>query len=354
MRMWELFPEKLYKEMLEGRFIRESFHPTLDLRIIKYTESAQFDHVWNDCTMACRGLIVNSENEVIARPFDKFFNLNVDALTEADLDRPVRVTDKMDGSLGILWNYKGQQGIATPGSMVSDHAFHGTKLWQEKYGFKVSECWTYLFEIIYTDNRVVVDYGDMDELVLLGVRDIESGDILAPDEVSTWRGPKTPTFPYKTLREAVEAPDRRNAEGYVIEFLDTGERVKLKQEDYKALHRLVSGLTEKRIFETLHQGGTLKDLYTVSPDEWHPWVLDVWKKYQSMYMIRLAEINAAWCWTKLALDWEYPDSGWGAKELHQRVRKTPLEHYMYAKHQKQPAKIHRSIKKEMGWYKDQQ
>lgn len=353
MKMWELFSETLYRDMLEGRFIRESFHPTLDLRIIKYTESTQFDNVWNECTLACRGLIVNSENEVIARPFDKFFNINVHELKPYDLDRPVRVTDKMDGSLGILWNYKGHQGISTPGSMVSDHALYGTKLWKEKYGFQVADCWTYMFEIIYPGNRVVVDYNGMEDLVLLGVRDIEDGDILAPEEVPTWRGPKTPTFPFKTLREAVEAPDRRNAEGYVIEFMDTGERMKLKQEDYKQLHRMVIGLTEKRVYEILHQGGTLATLYNVAPDEWHPWVHEVWKQYQTKYMLRLEEINDCWIWTKNDLNWQYPDSGWGAKELHQMVNKTPLQHYMYAKHQNQPTRIHQAIKKELGWYKGQ-
>lgn len=56
-------------------------------------------------------------------------------------------------------------------------------------------------------------------------------------------------FPYPTLRAALEAEPRPGQEGLVVFFPDTGDRVKLKQDDYVAIHRLVFGLTARRVWE---------------------------------------------------------------------------------------------------------
>ena len=276
MKLYDLFGYREYMYMHDQGYIRENTHPTLDLKIINYTEKAQYDNEWNNVTAQCRGLIVNSEGTIIARPFDKFLNYGQNPSDSLLMDERVVVTDKMDGSLGILWDYKGEQGIATRGSFTSEQAIHATKLWKEKYGFRISSCWTYLFEIVYPQNRIVLDYGDMDELVLLGVRDIEEGSVLLPNEVVTWRGPRAQTFSYETFREALEAPQRPNAEGFVVYFPDQDYRIKLKQDDYVALHKIVTGLTERRIWENLVQGQTLIDMIEIIPDEWHPWLKRVY------------------------------------------------------------------------------
>lgn len=292
MHIYDLFGYREYMQMLDQGYVRENFHPTLDLRIINYTEKAQFDNEWNKVTAQCRGLIVNSKGTVIARPFDKFLNYGQRDADKLLMDERVIATDKMDGSLGILWSYEGEQGIATRGSFTSEQAVWATALWKAKYGFKVAPMWTYLFEIIYPQNRIVLDYGDMAELVLLGVRDIEEGDVLLPNEVVTWRGPRAQTFPYKTLREALEAPQRPNAEGLVLYFPDLDYRIKLKQEDYVALHKIVTGLTERRIWENMAQGQTLMDLCEVIPDEWHDWLKETYKKiYHEFLLIKTVAIS---------------------------------------------------------------
>lgn len=292
MHVNDLFSYREYMYMHDQGYVRENTHPTLDLIIYNYTEKAQYDNEWNNVTTQCRGLIVNSKGEVIARPFDKFLNYGQNPNDIQLMGERVIATDKMDGSLGILWSYKGEQGIATRGSFTSDQAIHATELWKRKYGFKVAPMWTYLFEIVYPENRVVLNYGDMDELVLLGVRDIEEGDVLLPNEVVTWRGPKAQTFPYKTLREALEAPQRPNAEGMVLYFPDLNYRIKLKQEDYVALHKIVTGLTERRVWENMTEGKTLVDLCEVVPDEWHDWLKETYKKiYREFLLIKATVVS---------------------------------------------------------------
>lgn len=278
MKLYDLFGYREYMYMLDQGYVRENFHPTLDLRIINYTEKCQFDNEWNNVTTQCRGLIVNSEGTVIARPFDKFLNYGQNQADVMLMDQRVIATDKMDGSLGILWSYQGEQGIATRGSFTSDQAIHATELWKRKYNFYCSADWTYLFEIVYPTNRIVLNYGDMDELILLGVRDIEEGSVLLPNEVVTWKGPKTQTFSYETLREALEAPQRPNAEGLVLYFPDLNYRIKLKQDDYVALHKIVTGLTKRRVWENLKEGQSLVDLLEIVPDEWHEWLRETYRE----------------------------------------------------------------------------
>ena len=315
MELYDLFGYREYMQMLDEGYIRENFHPTLDLRIINYTEKAQYDNEWNKVTAQCRGLIINSKGKIIERPFDKFLNYGQNQADIMLMDYPVVVTDKMDGSLGILWDYEGEQGIATRGSFTSEQAIHATKLWKEKYGFRISACWTYMFEIVYPTNRIVLNYGDMDELVLLGVRDIEEGSVLLPNEVVTWRGPRTQTFPYKTLREALAAPQRDNAEGFVVYFPDLDYRIKIKQDDYIALHKIVTGLTERRIWENLMEGQTLQDLCEIVPDEWHEWLKTTVKKLMLEFWVIKTSVQSDYRQLTRALNQDFGRDNWSRKEF---------------------------------------
>ena len=325
MKLYDLFGYREYMYMHDQGYIRENIHPTLDLKIINYTEKAQYDNEWNTVTAQCRGLIVNSEGTVIARPFDKFLNYGQNQADKMLMDERVIITDKMDGSLGILWSYQGEEGIATRGSFTSDQAVYATSLWKNKYKkYYGTDQWTYLFEIIYPQNRIVLDYGDMEELVLLGVRDIEEGYVLLPDDVVTWKGPKTRTFPYKTLREALEAPQRPNAEGFVVYFPDLNYRIKLKQDDYVALHKIVTGLTERRIWENMVEGATLLDMIEIIPDEWHPWL----KRTYNELMFNFAGIKQKVAALYLSVEQDLP-VGFTRKEFAERVKDMPYRGMLF-------------------------
>jgi RNA ligase len=266
MKLTELLDRDLLDEMLAGGYIRTRFHPTLPLQIFNYAEKAQYERVWNEVTRTCRGLIVDTvSGEVVARPFPKFFNHGEEVGgVGLDTSGPVCVTDKLDGSLGILYpTGPGRFAIATRGSFISDQAVHATELWARRY----APAWTprvgltYLFEIIYPDNRIVVDYGTLDELVLLAVVSTEAGRTL-PHSAHGWPGTLVPRFPYGSLAEALSAPPRPGAEGLVVHFLTADQRLKIKQADYVALHRTITGLTARRLWERCAVHATL----TAHPD----------------------------------------------------------------------------------------
>lgn len=330
MNIAELFDRELLDRCLRDRLVvrREQW----PLAILNYTERCQYEKGnWNPVTLACRGLIYNVETgDVIARPFRKFFNFGQDGSPDMALSAAVRVTDKMDGSLGILYPvgipFDGhhQYAIATRGSFESLQATHATlTLWRKYPGYRPPPGVTVLFEIVYPGNRIVLDYGEQDDLVCLGGVEIETGRSI---DVPDWPGPHVEVFPYKTLDDALCADPRKNAEGLVIHFLRTDERVKLKQEDYVALHRIVTGLNERTVWEHLSQRKQLKDLLENLPDEFQQWVMEVAGDLFILFNHVVIQVEAAY---KNLLG-SLPE-GWTRKDFALKAKKSPLAGYLFAK-----------------------
>jgi RNA ligase len=273
MNLEELFDPPDLAAAIDGGYVRVQRHPDLPLSIYNYTERAQYERVWTPVTRQCRGLIANEHGEIVARPWAKFFNHGEHDDGGLDLSAPVEVTDKLDGSLGILYPTPNGWAIATRGSFTSEQAVHATKLFQDRYEhFEPPAGMTALFEIVYPDNRIVVDYGQLDDLLLLGAVRIEDGSAVGPAGVTGWSGPLTGTFSARTLADALAMPPRPNAEGLVVRYVDGGTMVKLKQDDYVALHRLITGLNARVVWERLGAGETAAGICEKLPDEFHGWV----------------------------------------------------------------------------------
>lgn len=93
---------------------------------------------WNFFETISRGLILNkTTGEIVARPFDKFFNwFERGRFSRSPI---MQVYEKLDGSLGILYRTEdGELRIATRGSFDSEQAQYATKLLHEMYGLKYS------------------------------------------------------------------------------------------------------------------------------------------------------------------------------------------------------------------------
>ncbi len=273
MQLNKLLDVDLLQTMVDDGYVRFGTHREFpELRIYEYTAKAMFDREWNSVTTKTRGLIVNwATQEVVARPFDKFFNYGEPSQLDQvrlELNDEVEVYDKMDGSLGILYRRPdGHIAVATKGSFHSEQADWATKEIRRYMTTHFDpEDTTWLFEIIYPENRIVVTY-DFSGLVLLGARDIESGDEFFPEDLLEWKGRKATRFRYKTLREALEAPPRRNAEGFVVYLPEFDVRVKIKQEDYIKLHKTVFSFGPQYIYDRLDQGQTEEEIVSALPDE---------------------------------------------------------------------------------------
>ena len=110
----------LVEKEIEDGFINVQKHPTLDLFIYNYSQEAQFARRWNEATINCRGLIADKDQNIIAKPLPKFFNLDeIEGLNLKIPNEDFEVYNKMDGSLIILCFYNNQPIIATRGSFTS-------------------------------------------------------------------------------------------------------------------------------------------------------------------------------------------------------------------------------------------
>ena len=287
--------ETLLQRMVVEGYIRTQTHPQYPYTIYNYTEKTQFDRVWNEATLQCRGLIVDDDGKIIARPFRKFFNWGEEQGTfslETYRNSQVTVTDKLDGSLGILYakptcgcdEEHGDWAIATRGSFMSPQAIHASEKLKEYLPYWTPQPdTTYLFEIIYPENRIVCNYYDMDDIALLGTVNIPYGYSTGPEAVTDWPGPRAKTFGYRTFQEALEAQHRKGAEGLVVHFAQNDKRIKLKQPDYVELHRIVTGLNERRVWELMKSGRMYAEICEPLPEEFHPWVEQVYATIEKQW-----------------------------------------------------------------------
>lgn len=290
------------REVSEG-YVRTQVHPdpAVPYLIYNYAEKTVFERRWNPVTVASRGLIVRSDTgDIVARPFGKFWNDNeaIPGWNDFAREGKVEVFDKVDGSLGILYFLPdGTPAIATRGSMGSDQAVHATSVFRAKYGyFKGRDDLTYLFEIIYPSNRIVLDYGSMDDLILLGAVEKATGRSVDFDVAREgWSGPVVEKFTYSSYLDILAAEVPVDREGFVIRFIDSDKRVKIKGEEYLRLHRLITNVTPRRVWEVMSAGQSLDDwLSSGVPEEFEDWVLKTQAEIQAQYDDVFARAQASY------------------------------------------------------------
>lgn len=264
------------RKYIDDGLITEREHPTEPYLIYNYTPECQFGKSWDEITKQCRGLILHKDTkEVIARPLPKFFNYEEHVGKGEEMPNEIpKVYSKFDGSLGILyWTTQGEPMIATRGSFASDQARWATEFINHpdirSWVDRLDRSYTHLFEIIYPENRIVVSYG-WSGLVHLTSIHIETGKSIAPDSDF----PLASAIEFTSFEE-LKSRNLKNEEGYILHFEQSDMRVKIKFEDYVALHKIITGLSVKGIWEMLEQGMEKSQIITSVPDEMFAWVDEV-------------------------------------------------------------------------------
>jgi hypothetical protein len=307
---------KLEQHLRDG-YVEQRGHNTLPLIIYCYSRKAMFDNVWDDVTTKCRGLIVEAKPsmEIIARPFEKFFNLNHEGRPETDLQvvlaEPSSPTfsEKLDGSMGTYWKYGGQHGIATKGSFHSEQAEWATKWLHERWASIPSSpvtssnahAWpvgfTPVFEIIAQSvQHRVINYlpEDDNQLVLIGLVNNETGAEMGPEQLHLWasiNGIKAvESWNDISLHEAITS-DRPDKEGVIATWFRNGKpplKVKIKHATFLKLQKIAHHTTPKTIFQALRSGDKMliEEAITFgSPylqDRVRDWVLTYNQEYKKL------------------------------------------------------------------------
>ena len=268
-------------------------HKELPIAIYKYSRNCQFEWIWDNITMNMRGTVLDENGNLIARTFPKFFNIDEGNIPNL----PFEVFEKLDGSLGVLFNYEGEWHLATQGSFYSDISIYAQEILKRNETYKAvfSEKFTFLFEIIYPKNRIVCSYGDDEKLVLLAAFNTKSGREVPYQELKdvAERTGFECAKRYDGIRDLkkIKSLIGDNQEGFVIRFSD-GTRVKAKGEEYVRLHGVLTMFSNLDIWRCLKEGSDYRSLMVDVPDEYDAWVTNVEEDLQSSFNFIEATVKA--------------------------------------------------------------
>lgn len=274
--MSELHPARAisYSDLLAGlraardeRLVRES--NSGDLALFCYTEKAVYDRVWNDFTLVARGLILDTTRKcVVALPFPKFFNVGERDQIIPDL--PFDCLEKLDGSLIIIWHGADGWCCATKGSFDSAQAGAAAMWLRDRDLSALCPGHTYLAEYVAPTNRIVVPY-EREELILLAAYDEEGREcdypaLLALAERLRWR--LAARHPFASVSDLIAhaATLPATEEGFVLRF-ENGLRLKVKGDEYRRIHALISRCTPLAMWEAMAAGDDMTAIRQQLPEE---------------------------------------------------------------------------------------
>lgn len=249
--------------------------PCEELVLFNYSDQCTFERAWDEYTLAARGIIFEkATGQIVARPFGKFFNYEEQPLSN---DRKLEITDgryclqeKLDGSLGIIYWWKGKWNVATRGSFTSDQALRATQMLSNYCFDRGVQDLTYLVEIIYPENKIIVPYGNRESLVLLAIRRTDDGFFLPHDWL--WGhgdalhmsiAPKVELNMAAALAAKEHIPYTQ--EGWVAVFHD-GFRLKIKGDDYMRIAKFKANLSPLAVWEAMTLG-KYEEMMVACPEE---------------------------------------------------------------------------------------
>lgn len=249
----------------------------------------------NPIVQECRGLILNStaDWEVVAYPFKRFANYGEAWAAPVDWSS-ICVQEKVDGSLMVVWFYKGEWHVSTKGSpdaggKVGGWDFTFSDLfWNtlKRYSVDPDLCfvyhYTYMIELTSIYNRVVCAYGTDPALTLIGVRCITSEGY---PEIPPWTVncgiPAVKEYALTSasgIEAAARALDPMKNEGFVV--VDSKfNRVKIKSPSYVMIHHMKENLSPRRVIRLIQLGETSE-------------VLSYFPEYQGLFDEIVGKIDA--------------------------------------------------------------
>jgi RNA ligase len=230
----------------------------------------------------CRGIAFYTETGLIAsRPFHKFFNVGENeyvTIGHLGFHMPHVVMDKVDGSMvrplltpaGLRWGTK--IGV-TDTSNFAEAWLYGKREYVKFALRSVSEGWTPLFEYVSPENRVVVNYGKRD-MILLAMRHTVTGEYMDHDAMvlvaERYGIPVVKTYDpiegdAQTYIENVRISDDLD-EGVVVAW-PNGHRSKAKTDIYNVLHKVKEAGRTERTLVTAILEGKVDDLLSMLEDK---------------------------------------------------------------------------------------
>lgn len=293
--MMKLDLQPFEERIADGR-IRRQWHPSGELQILNYTQRTDYESLWDAYTELARGLILDTDGNIVSRSFKKFWNLNDERFPQTMTGNlpdefPV-ITHKEDGYLAVSYTLHGITSLASRGSFTSEYARWATewfyredRIERRQQAISMWPEYTFVFEILYPHRRIVVDNSAQYGLVLLAMIRNETGRSVggaSHKDVLNVMGrlmdiPVVHHYNTHTLEDCIELQKSikgTEQEGFVAYFPHADFRVKIKGEDYCRIHRICTRLTKRRIWEMLKAGDTeqLDSVREALPSVYRNWL----------------------------------------------------------------------------------
>lgn len=263
-----------FLELEELGYLRKAISSCGKLISFKYTDKTTYEKYWNEYTRVARGIVLEKETgEVVCFAPPKFFNLF--EMPETKLENlpegTYEITEKMDGSAGLIYFYDNEWRINTLGSFQSDQAVVALDI-LKKYNMSQLNIHINLFvEIIYPENKIIVNYGDKKELILLTAFNNVSGteftwfELEHLSEIMNMNHVNKHTH---SIEELIKLQKQlpKDKEGFVVKF-HNNLRVKFKGEEYCRVHKMISNMTPLAFWESMEDGVVRKDYIAQLPEE---------------------------------------------------------------------------------------
>ena len=246
----------------------------------------------------CRGLTFYKDGRIAALKWNKFFNLLEKPETMPsviDWRQPHFVYEKLDGSMitpfieadgTVSWHTK--MGNTDVAKLVAPFVVQSPALY-EKFArdcasFNDGSGITPMFEFCSRSQRIVVDH-PVDRMVLLGARFNDTGKYAGYDTLLEWGKDYRIEVVGRHSSETVGDIDaflsatagETGIEGYIIAF-ENGMRYKVKTDEYRTIHRVVSDLASEKAVVRLIVDNTLDDALPMLADEDRAYVLEFSRK----------------------------------------------------------------------------
>lgn len=212
-------------------------------KVVKYRNKVFFKNLWTPLLQECRGLILDQEDNIVAWPFTKVFNIGENGTTFPAL--PYELVEKKNGFLGVVSiGTDGELLFSTTGSLESEFV----DMWRDYFykhttpegvrdlmmGLMGESVISVMFEVCHPNDPHIVkeDHG----IYLIGARYITGNmadeavlDLLAKSQ-GTWKRPEH--FMCRSQEQVDELLKNCQHEGFMIRDVDGNIVAKYKSKNY--------------------------------------------------------------------------------------------------------------------------
>lgn len=236
------------------------------LFVVKYKRKVFYKSLWTPELQELRGLVVDKDFNVVARPFTKIFN-RFERNTDIHPDEDVIAVEKINGFLGcVTFDFTHGPIYSTTGSLDSPFAVlvkkHLGHL--EDSPFMVSNT-TMMFEVVDESDPHIID--ETPGVYLIGARDTGTGEHYTEaqlDRAADMLGVMRPAWVECKFSDVVNEVRTCKHEGFVVYGKDTTLKIK---SPYYLAKKLFSRVNPEKINE-----GWLHTAKTWVDEEYYPLV----------------------------------------------------------------------------------